>query len=374
MRVAVLGIKALPAMAGADRVVEHLLESASDEIDYLVYLLSGSETEQACSERIRYVYVPALRGKHLRAASYFFLCCLHVLFKAGSVDVVHVHNSDVGLFVPLLRLKRGTRILGTFHGVPYHRDKWGSAAKAALRVAEALFVRACHGLSSVSAHTRIPGRTVTHIPNGVVDRSMRERTPSPLPIGDDSIVFACGRLDRTKGLHHALEAFAQVDMDVRFFVIGDFTHDVPYADSIAHAAAKDPRVVLHRALLPAPELHDVLHRCRLFVFPSEVEGMSMMLLEAVSCGALVVCSDIPENCDVVGVDYPYLFRSADPLSLAGVLRRAYADAASWDAVPLLAQTRRRFDWERIAEQYEELYATLVREHVPFREVSSVVSS
>src|SRR5437879_760432 len=94
LRVAVLGIKRLPALAGADRVVEQLLDHPSPRHQYTVYLVRDAPALADTSSR-RYVYLPALKGKYLRAPSYFFLCCVHCLIFGG-YDVVHVHNSDFG--------------------------------------------------------------------------------------------------------------------------------------------------------------------------------------------------------------------------------------------------------------------------------------
>src|SRR5438105_4161482 len=99
MRVAVLGIKRLPAFAGADRVVEHLLDSSSSRHTYTIYLLRDGGRTLCCTTTRRYVYIRALKGKHLQAPTYFLLCCLHYLVK-GDYDLAHVHNSDFGVLCP----------------------------------------------------------------------------------------------------------------------------------------------------------------------------------------------------------------------------------------------------------------------------------
>ncbi len=360
MRVAVLGIKQLPAQAGADRVVERLLQHESGRHEFTVYLLRGAGEPLACTPRRRYVYVPAVGGKHLRALSYFFLCCVHVLFR-GSYDVAHVHNSDFGLVAPLLKLKRGLRIVGTFHGNPYERGKWGRGARAVLRLSEALFVRTCDVLTSVAASKRVAGRDVRYIPNG-----LDAAPPSSNGNGfayeayglqpGGFLLFACGRLDRTKGLHHLLEAYRGLPDAPPLLVIGEFSHDRAYAREIEEQVAGMPGVVLFKQLLPRDTLLEVVRDCSVFVFPSEVEAMSMMLLEAIGVGAVVVCSDIPENIEVVGTEYALLFRSGDPGSLRATLERALsAPRADPIARVLTDRVDSAFRWDRIVPRYEHLY-------------------
>jgi glycosyltransferase involved in cell wall biosynthesis len=359
--VAVLGIKRLPALAGADRVVEHLLDSASPQNSYTVYLVKNGAPPLTCTSTRRYVYIPALKGKYLRAPSYFLLCCLHLLLK-GDYDVAHVHNSDFGIFCPLLKLKRGLHVVGTFHGDPSKRDKWPVLAKVLLRLSESIFVRLCDTLTSVSAGKTAGGREIYHIPNGaseptplLTDGEKPTRPGLDLEAGN-YVMFACGRLDRTKGLHHLLRAFRELPTDARLLVVGDFSHDARYSRSIEQAAASDQRVVLHRRLVDQTTLVELMRGSSVFVFPSEVEGMSMMLLEAIGSARLVVCSDIPPNVAVVGADYPFLFASGDAPALRAVLAnalRAYGEG--WDSRSLRNSIVSRFSWKSIAAHYEELY-------------------
>jgi glycosyltransferase involved in cell wall biosynthesis len=360
-RIAILGIKHLPASAGADRVVEQLLGHLSDRHHYTVYLARNTDSPVACDARASYVHVPALRGKYLRAPSYFLLCCVHYLLL-GRYDLVHVHNSDFGLFCPLLKLKRRTPIVGTFHGDPALRAKWNRLAKAMLRISEAIFVRCCDALTSVSVEKRVRGRMVEHIPNGIGS------APAPLDVGGASllstvglrdrefVMFACGRLDRTKGLHHLLVAYRDIPSAPRLLVVGDFSHDAGYSNAVESAAADDERVILHPALLDERSLVDVISRCSVFVFPSEVEGMSMMLLEAIAAGALVVCSDIAANLAVVGDDYPHVFRSRDTGGLRIALEEALGRADCSPETQRLRETvAREFRWDRIADAYDTVY-------------------
>lgn len=356
MKVAVLGIKKLPAVAGADRVVERLLENASNDLHYTIYLVADGAPRLTCTRERHYVYVPAPRGKHLRAPVYFLLACAHLLLKGGRVNAIHVHNSDFGLFCPLLRLKHNARIVGTFHGDPYLRAKWGKPARLLLRLSEQVFVWSCDTLTSVSGEKTIPGRTLRHIPNGVdVAHHPRPTGHLPIDIEEGFVMFACGRLDRTKGLHHLLEAYRDVSTAKALLVIGDFTHDSSYTAEIQELAGRDSRVVLYPHLLPSEDLYRTLERSSVFVFPSEFEGMSMMLLEAISCRTLVVCSDIAPNIGVVGEGYPYLFRSQDTSALRSALEQALVDAADWDSTALVERVSSRFRWSLIAADYERLY-------------------
>jgi glycosyltransferase involved in cell wall biosynthesis len=359
MRVAILGIKQIPAVMGADRTVESLLGRLPAENDYIVYVVRNTASTPAATENLQYVRIPALPGKHLRAASYFCLSSLHAVVR-GRYDVVHVHNSDFGAFCFPLRLRRGVRIVGTFHGDPYARGKWGRSAKLFLRFSEWCFVRAAHTLTSVTPVKRVARREVQYIPNGI-DAWTSAGLAEPALLeklglsAGGYVMFACGRLDQTKGLHHLLRAYRRVPGSRMLLVVGDFAHDRSYARDIEGAASRDDRVLLQRTLLPREELFEVVSRSAAFVFPSEVEGMAMMLLEAISSGAKVVCSDIPENLEVVGRDYPLTFRSGNATDLGAALERALLPTADGVAEALRQRVIERFQWGVVARRYAGLY-------------------
>ena len=94
---------------------------------------------------------------------------------------------------------------------------------------------------------------------------------------------------------------------------------------------------------------------KLFVFPSEIEAMSMMLLEVISCGVPVLASDIAENTEVTGESYPWLFRNADPAQLAEKLSRFLQQGPGPELAALRERCARDFNWTAIALRYLALY-------------------
>jgi glycosyltransferase involved in cell wall biosynthesis len=371
VRIAILGVKTYPATAGADRVVENLLEHLSPEIEIYLYLSKIDNSVRLTNRgNVSFIYIPTIRGKHIKAFLYFLLSSLHVLLRKD-IDIIHVHNSDFGLFTLLLRLRKKVKVIGTFHGNPYLRKKWGVVAKGYLKFSESLFIRMCHVLTTVarSKIDQLDGkyrRKIVYIPNGIdvippsALRDEFEYGRFGLEKGD-YLMFACGRLDSTKGLHHLLRAYNRVALDgLKLLVVGDFTHDLKYSASVETMAKAIDGVVILKKLLPKSTLFEVIGNSRAFVFPSEVEGMSMMLLEAISARVPVVCSDIPENLEVVGEDYPYAFESENPKSLASKLCLLIADKdikRLSDA--LFHRVRFTLNWANIAKQYESIYKSLI---------------
>ncbi|NCA81426.1 MAG: glycosyltransferase [Opitutae bacterium] len=371
MNIAVLGSKSLPAFAGADRVAENIVQHlpADGGTRCHVYVVRTPAQPRAFdfAPNVRVIPIPALAGKHSKATTFFFLSALHCAL-ALRPDLAHAHDSAFGPFAWILRILRPRMpILGTFHGNPYERAKWSRFAKAFLRFSEAAFVRGCHALTTVArakvaevqARVKTP---IEFIPNGVDPDPAIPRTGLAEQHGlvpGQYLLFAAGRMDPTKGLHHLLDAYDRVRPGLPLLVVGGFEgHDRDYSDQLLARCRATEHVVLIPRLLTQPELFELVAGAKLFVFPSEIEAMSMMLLEVVSCGVPVLASDIAENVEVVGADYPWLFRNADAAHLAAQLARFLESGPGPEIAALRARCARDFNWTAIAGRYLALYRRL----------------
>ena len=176
------------------------------------------------------------------------------------------------------------------------------------------------------------GRPVAAIPNGVeaderVDEDGARRLLDELGLRPGAFVlFAAARVDPTKGCLTLLRAVRQLDDPPPLLVVGDL-HHAPGHESELRAAAADLPVTFVPRLDDKAVLLGLLRTARLFVFPSTVEAMSMMLLEALDQEASVLASDIPENTTVLPEGFP-TFRAGDADDLARGLRALLESSAA----------------------------------------------
>jgi glycosyltransferase involved in cell wall biosynthesis len=292
------------------------------------------------------------------------LAAVHALLW-GRYNVVHVHGSENGFVVPLLRLRYP--VVSTNHGPAYEREKWSVPARRLIRGMERLSVVPVDEATAVAANqaealTRRYGRWVRHIPNGIacgerVDESGAEALLTGLGLESGGyVLFAAARVDPTKGCHTLIEALHALASPPPTLVVGDLGHAPGYGDSLRARAHGLPLHFVPRLEDKATVL-GLLKRCRAFVFPSTVEAMSMMLLESLSVGAVGVASDIAENAMILPPGYP-LFRAGD----AGALAASLSDVLSWSVRERTAHgdAARRwalglYDWDVIAKSYLRAY-------------------
>jgi len=371
MRVAILGVKNIPAFGGAERVVEEIVTRYDKSVLVDIYIIK-SDSPRKFRENISLIHIPALKGKHLRSFSYFLFSTIHYLFFLKT-DIVHIHNSDFGLFALIVKLiARRTKIIGTFHGNPYEREKWRTMAKWYLRFSEKCFLVSCDCFTTVSKSklkenevlSRIKDKEIYFIPNGVtrlqIGQSIdEEQSCTELPIKKDSyILYATGRIESTKGLHHLVNVFNSIDTNLSLVIIGDFNHDLSYTRFIEEITRDNPKIYLHKTLLPQKKLFFAINNSLFFVFPSEIEAMSMMLLEVIGCKKLVICSNIQENLDIVGMNYELSFDIYIKNDLKEKIVRAIQMSSNKKQIiaeNLYNSCISRFDWQVISFKYFNLY-------------------
>jgi glycosyltransferase involved in cell wall biosynthesis len=365
MKIAFIGIKGLPSQAGVDRVVEAIVRQIDQTtFEPVVYCSSAVVPADTVIPGVQLRRIHALPGKHLHALTLFLFAALHALFF-GDYAVIHLHNVEAAFVLPLLRLRY--KVISTSHGAAQTRDKWSAPAKALITLTEYPFIFLSNCITSVSdplaeVYRQQFQKPVYYIPNGVDVEEVAD-TAAALQIlhhhgiqPGNYILFAAGRIMGTKGCHFLLEAFRQIETDLQLVIVGDASF-VPDYEQQLHELADD-RVHFIPFIAEKATILGLLQQARLFVFPSTVEAMSMMLLEAASVGVPVVCSDIPENVKVMA-DKTLYFQSANVKDLRQKLQWALQNPTylAQSAGQAQAWVAEQFSWHAIVRQYEQLYRT-----------------
>lgn len=319
---------------------------------------------------VEIVGIPCPRSQHLEAVVSTLLAVVSA--RRRGAGLIHIHAIGPGLLAPLARLL-GLKVVVTHHGTDYHRAKWGPLARTALRAGEWLALTFANRIIAVSpslaAQLRqsFPARAhaIAYIPNGTSDLP-GDADPAlaleRLGLKDGNFHLAVARLVPEKGLHDLIDAFERSNCTGKLVIAGSADHESEYARELL-ARASD-RVVF-AGVQSRATLKCLYEHCAMFVMPSYHEGLPIAALEAASCGARMLLSDIPANLDI-GLDAPNYF----PVGNVAVLtERLNADCAEFqvdrDAV------RARFSWDKAAEDTLDVYrATLAPDRPVRRSVTS----
>jgi glycosyltransferase involved in cell wall biosynthesis len=257
----------------------------------------------------------------------------------------------------------GKKTVVTVQGLDWQRKKWGSLASSVLRLGEHAAVR-LPNLTMVVSRTLQSyyrdrrGAETLYVPNGT---NVRERRVPRQILGwglePDRYILFLGRFSPEKNCHLLIEAFENIDTKVKLVLAGGSSYSDTYAASLS--AHRSERI----QMLPwvsGEALEELLSNAMLFVLPSDLEGLSLALLDAMGSGVCVLTSDIPENRELVE-GAGFTFRRGDVVDLERMLRLLLADSRVRQEAAHAGQDRVRahYVWPQIASEIERAYLRLM---------------
>lgn len=368
IKIAYLGLKEIPSNRGTDRVVENIVSCMDkSKYDITVYCMKGHVDRSAKIEGVNLKILPTITLKNIDMMFYLLLCSIHSLFC--KYDIVHLHNIDGAFIIPILNLKYKKKFIGTTHGRPQNVDKWGKRTRAFFSLMEKWFVKYSHTTTSVSkplADTFMKEyrKETKYIPNGIhlneqVNVEGAKTILKKHEAEEKFILFASGRIIPIKGLHDVLDAAKLLNLKEQLVILGDMDQ-LPEYKAKLESQMKNLNTKYLGFINKKPLMLGLISQADIFVFPSTIEAMSMMLLEAASVKVPIICSDIPENKAVFDESEVLFFKAGDPNELADKLKWAMENPVEFKAKSEKAYTRLKnsYTWDRITLQYEKLYESL----------------
>ena len=339
---------------GVTRIVMQLASGAALsgwEVDVLT-------TDQRFSDRLASEGIGVLRLDVFQRRSNLVkdirdILRLSAVIRQRGYDVVHTHRPKVGVLGRLsAHLARAPHIIHTAHGFAF-REESSLLFRKAVTLSERVASRWTDKVVAVSRyHARqmidlkmAPERKVVAIPNGIIDLlpEFDAHVQRPRAVGSRRFnLVVVGRLAPQKGLEELIGALAIVkfsaDRDFSLTVVGDG----PLLDDLQREA-------LHAGISEnvcflgfRDDIAQILLRADLVVLPSLREGLSIALLEAMSCARPIIASSIPGNREATDDgSAAWLVTPGSVVDLAGAVLHAMGVSES-QRLELGAKARQRF--------------------------------
>ena len=313
LRIAMLGHKRIPSREGGVEIVVGELATRMVAMGHSVtcynrrgHHVAGSEfnaKKQTEYQGVRLKSVLTIQKRGLAAMSASFFAAVRAAF--GKYDVVHFHAEGPCAMLWLPKLF-GKRCIATIHGLDHQRAKWGRFASWYLRMGEKVAARFADEIIVLSENVQnyfmeTYGRKTVYIPNGVSPAEPVEAKLITEQYGleKDGYILFLSRLVPEKGLKILVEAFKDVKTDKRLVIAGGASDSKDFEKELKELAAEDKRI-LFTGFVQGRLLEELYSNAYLYVLPSDLEGMPLSLLEAMSYGNCCLTSDLPECASVVG--------------------------------------------------------------------------
>ncbi len=368
-KIAMIGHKRIPSReGGVERVVEKIsVRLVERGYNVTCYNRKGHHVsgEQYNSKRVdNYKGVKVRRvitidKKGLAAMTSSLFASIRAAF--GGYDVVHFHAEGpcAVMWIPKLFRKR---CVATIHGLDWQRSKWGGFASWYIKHGEKVAVKKADEIIVLSKNMQdyfkeTYDRDTVLIPNGV--ERHRERKPDRIKrkfgLEKDDYILYLSRIVPEKGLIYLVEAFKKLDTDKKLVIAGGISDTEDYAKAVKELASDDERIIFTGFVqgITRKELYDNAY---VFVLPSDVEGMPLSLLEAMSYRNCCLTSDIPECTEVVG-DKALSFQKGNVKDLRAKLQtlcenphivKEYQEQSADYICD-------KYDWEKVVDETVKLY-------------------
>ena len=319
MKLAFIGQKGIPAVKGGGVEVyteELATRLAKQGYEVFVYARKGYTGDLSARvlrknrwskypmyKQVRVIYLPTIYKKNVEAIIHSLLATFHALTIK---DLAIIHYQGIGsaplALIPRL-LKPSIKTVATFHSRDYMHKKWGLFARAYLRFAEWLALYIPHETITISRGlqtyvARKYNKDIDYIPQGLKSFEVPDETRylSKYGLVKKRYILSVSRLVAHKGVHYLIDAYkhlpAEMKVKYKLAIVGSgstsYTND--YEQYVHKLANGEPGIVFTGMLTGLP-LRALYGNAYVFVQPSEDEGLSISLLEALGAGTAALVSE-----------------------------------------------------------------------------------
>lgn len=369
LNIAMLGHKRIPSREGGIEIVVEELSTRMVEAGHSVtcynrsgHHVSGKEFDggplkEYQGVKLKSVFTINRKGLAAMTSSFFGAICA----AFGKYDVVHFHAEGPCAMLWLPKLF-GKRCVATIHGIDWQRAKWGGFASKYIKFGEKVAAKYADEIIVLSEGVQkyfmdTYGRKTIFIPNGVNRPILRspQLIKEKFGLDKDEYILFLGRLVPEKGITYLIEAFRGVTTDKKLVIAGGSSDTEAFMQELKELAEGDERIVF-TGFVQGQMLEELYSNAYVYTLPSDLEGMPLSLLEAMSYGNCCLTSDIAECAEVVE-DKAILFKKSDIPDLQEKLQHACdnPDAVKKQKNGAADFICQKYNWDDVVKQTLELY-------------------
>ena len=307
-----LGHKRIPSREGGVEIVVEELSSRMVNLGHKVVCFNRSGSHVSGKDfntnnvskykGIKIKNVFTIDKKGLSAVSASFFASIYIAFS--NYDIVHFHAEGPSFMCFLPKLF-GKKVIVTIHGLDHKRAKWGKFAswyimqgeKNAVKYADEIIVLS----NEVKKYFKEIYKRDTHfIPNGVNKPILKKANliRNKFNLDKDEYILFLGRIVPEKGIHYLIEAFKKLDTNKKLVIAGGSSDTKDFMNTLKNSTKNDNRIIF-TDFVQGEILEELYSNAYVYVLPSDLEGMPLSLLEAMSYKNCCIVSDIKECTEVV---------------------------------------------------------------------------
>lgn len=246
---------------------------------------------------LRVVKIPTVSNTKLNAQLYSMFATIQTCLE--DYDIVHIHAEGPAVFLPLLKAC-GKKVVVTVHGLDWQRAKWGRFASSYIKLGEEMITKYADGIIVLNEETqnyfrdKYNRRTVI-INNGVqvFPTTSTQEIKKNIGVDKGDYYLYIGRLVPEKRIDLLVDAYSQLKTNKKLVIAGEVTEKTK--EENWYKKASENKNIIFCGYCDGTYKAELLSNAHCLILPSDIEGMSISLLEAMGYGIRILVSDIDEN-------------------------------------------------------------------------------
>lgn len=369
MKIAMVGHKRLSREGGVEIVVYELSKRmAKLGHDVTVYNRKGKHVLDRNVKQNKIKEIDGIKVKEaftidkkgLAAVTSSFFATLKILFS--DAEVVHYHAEGPCYWMWIIKKFSKKRVIATIHGLDWQRAKWGGLATKFIKKGEERAVKYADEIIVLSKNVQkyfkdTYDRNTVFIPNGVNKPEIikADIIKNKYGIKKDDYILFLGRMVPEKGIHYLIEAFNNLKTDKKLVIAGGASDTDQYYSELKEKAKGNDNIIF-TGFVQGKELEELYSNAYIYCLPSDLEGMPLSLLEAMSYGNCCVTSDIDECAEVL-LDKGITFKKSNVESLRKILQTLCNDEKLVKEYKNEAQSfiLKKYNWDQVVDETLNLY-------------------
>ncbi len=364
MRIAAFGFRSIPpakGAAGADKFALELfprLVKRGHQVTAYNRRYADNFVDVTEYQGVKIKTFKTFKVKGFDTLWHSFRCTLDIIFN-NTADVVHIQNGGNSIWALPLRLF-GKKVFISQDGVDWKRDKWPWYGKLFLKVS-----------SYITAY--LPNEVI--FDNVIAKKLFEDKFNKPYkfipfgsevgPVNADSDILnrlhltKCdyylfvGRFIPDKGLHYLIPAFKQSKSKRKLVLIGGSPNPSDYESKILAIANEQ---IVFPGYVYGDDVNVLMLNSYCYIQPSDVEGLSPVVLTVMGLNVPLIVSNIEEN-EYAVLDTARKFEKGNINSLTSEINFAEDNHQTMIELAVKAQQRALsvFNWEKVADEHVEVF-------------------
>jgi glycosyltransferase involved in cell wall biosynthesis len=365
LRIAAFGFRSLPPQkgsAGADKFALELYPRLAEKGHTIIAynrLYKDNKPGNKIYQNVRLKYLRTIDKDGFDSLWHSCKATLHIILF-NTADIVHIHNGGNSIWALFLRMF-GKRVFISQDGIDWKRNKWSWYGKLFLYFSSYLTAKIPNSvifdnIYSKELFEKKFNKQFNFIPYGSEVPFVENNNDilAKLNLKSKEYFLFVGRFIHDKGLHYLINAYENVQTTKKLVLVGGSPNPSEYEKSIRNT--KDERIIFP-GYIYGTDTNILIKNAFCYIQPSDVEGLSPVILTVMGLETPLICSDIKENIFVVE-DTAITFQKSNPKDLTEKIVYSLLNPDKMQKLSKLAflRAKEKFSWDSVVLQHIGIFS------------------